>query len=375
MEAQIFSPDSQRFLLHRSSHAHGSDQDDPRHVYQVCEVATGALSSITDEMGATAASVTPDGQAVYYFVNETKPGGGRLTLKRVRIDAAERETVLVIDSPLPGTPFRPSQIYPLSSISSDGKRMALSAFFGDGNTAGAPWGLMVFNLEHATVHEIIHGQSWCNMHPQYSRSLDPEASHDILIQENHDNTCDATGEIILLVGGLGADIHVIRDDGTNFRNLPWGRDGNEFCQGHQCWLGRSRRAITSTSTREPAECQLIEGTAMPYTGHTGRTAPGGIRGDLSRSFPNPQFYHFATDIAGRRFISDSGPLDNGGALYAADLPAEIGGALDSITYLLNPRCSWQKGAHVHPFLSPDGQTGFFNSDESGTLQAYMIRGV
>jgi Tol biopolymer transport system component len=34
-----------------------------------------------------------------------------------------------------------------------------------------------------------------------------------------------------------------------------------------------------------------------------------------------------------------------------------------------------KGSHIHPFLSPDGRMAFFNSDESGRLQAYMIRGL
>jgi len=375
MEAQVFTPDSQRFLLHRSSHAHGSDKLDPRHVYQVCEVATGELFTITNEVGATAASVTPDGKAVYYFIDETEPGGGRLTLKRVNLDGTGRDTVLVVDTPLPGTKYRPSQIYPLSTISSDGKRMALSGFLGDGQTECAPWGLMVFDLVHPKVKLIIHGETWCNMHPQYSRSLDPELSHDILIQENHGNVCDVMGEITTLVSGLGADIHVICDDGTSFRNMPWGRDGNEFCQGHQCWIGRSQRAITSTGTMDVQEAQLIEGLEAPFAGHMGIATLDGVRGDLSRNFPKPDFYHFATDIAGKRFITDSGPMDTGGAIYAADLPAEIGGALENITYLLNPRNSWKKGAHIHPFLSPDGKTGFFNSDESGTLQAYMIRGL
>ena len=373
MEAQIFTPDSQRFLLHRSSHAHGSDKNDPRHVYQVCEVATGELFTVTHETGATAPSISPDGRTIYYFVNETEPGSGRLTLKRVNLDGAGRETIMVVDTPLPGTTFRPSKIYPLSTISSDGKRMALSAFFGDGQTERAPWGLMVFDLERAAVNEIIHGESWCNMHPQYSRSRDPQASHDILIQENHDCEYTAAGDITLLVGGLGADIHVIRDDGADFRNMPWGRDGNEYCQGHQCWIGRSERAITSTGTRQPAECQLIEGLAAPYAGHVGLNTPGGVRGDLSRTFPNPQFYHFATDIHGAKFITDSGPLDNGGAVYAAALPAATGAPMTDFTYLLNPRNSWVKGTHIHPFLSPDGKYAFFNSDESGILQAYMIR--
>ena len=34
-----------------------------------------------------------------------------------------------------------------------------------------------------------------------------------------------------------------------------------------------------------------------------------------------------------------------------------------------------KEAHIHPFLSPDGKLAFFNSDESGVLQADMVRGV
>ena len=47
--------------------------------------------------------------------------------------------------------------------------------------------------------------------------------------------------------------------------------------------------------------------------------------------------------------------------------------INTFTYLLNPRASWQKGTHAHPFLSPDGKMAFFNSDETGTLQAYMAR--
>ena len=46
-----------------------------------------------------------------------------------------------------------------------------------------------------------------------------------------------------------------------------------------------------------------------------------------------------------------------------------------LTFLLHPRSSCVKTAHIHPFLSPDGTLAFFNSDESGVLQAYMIRGV
>ena len=375
MEAQIFTPDSRRFVLHRSAHPHGSDKDDPEHRYLVCDLENGCeLTPITDEPGATGPSISPDGTLLYYFVNRTEPGGGSLTLKRVGMDGTGRETVCTVDTPLPGTSFRPSRPYPLSTISSDGKRIAISGFLGDGKQEGAPWGLMVFDVEKGTVELVIHGPSWCNMHPQYSRSLHPKASHDILIQENHGNICDAAGRVTGLTGGNGADIHVIRDDGTDLRNMPWGRDGNERCQGHQCWRGRSERAITSTGTRQPRECQLIEGVAAPHTGHVGLNTPGGVRNDLSRSCPNPDFYHFATDIAGKLLITDSGPRESGGGVYLMDLPEGETGALENVRFLVNPRSSWTKTTHIHPFLSPDGSMGFFNSDESGVLQAYMVQG-
>jgi len=376
MEAQVFTPDSKRLVLHRSATAHGGRKDDPKHQYLRCDLEDGgALEPLTSELGVTAASVSPDGKHVYYFVNETLLGGGRLVLKRVGLDGSDRQTILVVDAPLPGTTFRPSHIYPLSTISSDGKRLALSAFLGDGKTAGAPYGLMVFDLQKATVKLVIHGPTWCNMHPQYSRSRDPQQMHDVLIQENHGNVADAKGSVTRLTGGEGADIHVLCDDGSNFRNLPWGRDGNEFCQGHQCWRGRSAWAVTSTSTRNPRQDQLIEGRAAPHAGHVGIKTPGGVRNDLSREFPNPHFYHFATDIAGKRLISDAAPLDQGGRIYLAEFGEPGREPLKNFRYLLNPRSSGRKEAHIHPFLAPDGAAGFFNSDESGILQAYMIRNL
>ena len=48
----------------------------------------------------------------------------------MNLDGTQRRTILVVDRPLPGTKFRPSHIYPLSTISSDGRRMALSVFLG-----------------------------------------------------------------------------------------------------------------------------------------------------------------------------------------------------------------------------------------------------
>jgi len=376
MEAQIFTPDSKRFVLHRSAHAHGSDQHDTEHQYLVCDIENNCkLSPITTETGATAPSLSPDGSILYYFVNETEINGGRLTLKRVNLDGTCRETILVIDSALGDTKYRASRPYPLSTISADGKRLALSAFLGDGVEDSAPFGLMVFNLEGATAELILEGPTWCNIHPQYCRSKDPAALRDIMVQENHGNVADAAGVIRALVDNVGADIHLVRDDGEDFRNFPWGRDGNEACQGHQCWRGRSTKAITSTVTRDVDEKQFIESRAVPYAGHIGLKSPLGVRNDLTRTFSKPNFYHFATDIAGTRIVSDSGLSDGAWSIYLADLPSDDGEPCDNWRYLLNPRSSPLKETHPHSFLSPDGSMAFFNSDESGVLHAYMIRGL
>lgn len=376
MEAQIFTPDSRRLVLHRSAHPHGSDPTDPEHQYLLCDLeANGALSPITEELGTTAPSIDPTGQWLYYFVNETIPAaGGRLSLRRVRLDGTQREDVAVVDGVLPDAPGPFSRPYPLSTISSDGGRVAISGFVGDGTQADAPWGLLVFDVTSGSVQLILQGPTWCNVHPQYSRSTDKLAAHDLLIQENHGNECDANGDFIKLAGGDGADIHVIADDGTNLRDLPWGRDGNEFCQGHQCWIGDTERALTSTGKREPACAELIEGRAVPHHGHDGLNTPGTRRNDLSRSHPAPDFYHFATCARGQRLITDAGPKDGGGALWLGRIPTDEVSEMQDWSYLCNPGSSWGKATHIHPFLSPDGRTGFFNSDESGTLQCYMVRG-
>ncbi|NQU09856.1 PD40 domain-containing protein [bacterium] len=381
MEAQVFTLDSRRLVVHRSAHAHGSDPRDPEHRYLLCDLADGGrLTPLTEELGATGPSVSPDGQWLYYFINQTAVNDGQLLVKRVRLDGTQRETLLVIDAVLPGMTTRISWPYPLSTISSDGRRLATSGFFGDGRTPDAPWGLLVIDLERATAAVVLAGPTYCNLHPQYSRSADAEASHDLLIQENHGNHCDPTGKTTTLVAGAGADVHVIRDDGTAMRDLPWGRDGEEFCQGHQCWRGTSAVALSTagypaTGADGIHDERLLEGMAGPAQDHRGRAGQGVQRQDLSRSYPGrPRFFHFATDRAGQRLITDGDPDPvRGCRLYTAELGEPLREPARNWTYLVDMRTDWAS-CHPHPFLSPDGRLGFFNSDESGRRQAYLVRG-
>lgn len=378
MEAQIFTPDSKRFVLHRSATPHGGEQNDPEHRYLLCDLENGGeMSPLTDEVGVTGPSISPDGRWLYYFHDETAVNAGRLTLKRVCLDGTGRQAVVVLDTPARNAVRKISRMYPLSTISSDGRRIAISGFIGDGRREPPPWGLLVFDVDQATAELVLEGPSWCNVHPQYCRSPEPQAAHDIQVQENHGNVCTPDGAESVSVTGLGADIHVIRDDGTKFRDMPWGRDGKEFCQGHQCWRGRTSVGITSTGwTPEDAEHWLVEGAIGPYSGHIGAKTPNAARNVLSRSFENPQFFHFATDAAGRRFISDNVPDWRGTSqLYLAEFGAELAEPLKNWRYLLDTKSRWASEFHTHPFLSPDGRTAFFNSNESGILQAYMIRGL
>lgn len=376
MEAQVFSPDGRFLILERNGNAHNQTPRDPEHRYLVCDLQDRCrLYPLTDELQANAPSITPDGKWVYYLVDRSVPGGGAVDLKRVGLDGTGRETLMVIDHPLPGTRFRPSRIYPLSTISSDGKKLAAAAYLGDGRTPDAPWGLMLFDLERNAVELILHGPTWCNLHPQFCRSTDPAERHLIMVQENHGNACDAAGNVFHLVSGAGADIHLIRDDGAWIGTFPWGRQASEHCQGHQCWRGTSTWGIGGIGKTDPPRMELIESRAIPAKGHPGKGAKGGRRNNISRSFPKPWFQHFATDRAGRRLVTDCGPMEPGGTIYLADLGTPGRSALSNWTYLLNTRCNPKTDYHIHPFLSPDGSAAFFNSNESGRLQAYMVRNL
>ena len=380
MEAQIFTPDSKRFVLHRSAHAHGSDRKDPAHKYLLCDVANDCeLTPITDELGTTGPSISPDGRWLYYFVNETEFGSGQLTLKRVRLDGTGRETIVVIENPIRGAGVSITQIYPLSTISSDGNRIMISGFFGDGKTENAPWGYVWVDIRKAEVQAVSLGGDWCNLHPQYSRSLDRKESRDVLIQHNHGANVDGMGAVTELVGGAGADIHVIREDGTDLRDMPWGRDGNEFCQGHQCWRGRMRSAVSSMDAHPDHHLPLVESLPMRCSEHhLGKRLSGAMRNVITRDVELPAFCHFAFDPTGTKFVSDTyikEDLRGRGGLFIGSLDPAPGAAL-RLRHLLFPRSSWQHGqqSHPHPFLSPDGTKAFFNSDESGQPQIYMIRG-
>ena len=388
-EVHVFTPDSRRFIYQRIRAGHPGNEDalssDVPKDYMLCDLEDGfRVRQITDELGVTAPSVSPDGRYLYYLVKASPSEGGSLSLKRVCLDTFKTETLTCLDAVPKGFPCVPTLIYPLSSISPDGRRLCASGFLGDGTRDGSPWGLIVFHLDSLEVSIALEGADMLNMHPQYCRN--PEAGHDILVQHNHGSRCDRIGKVITLFSDAGADVHVVRDDGTDFRDMPWGRDGVELCQGHQCWRGEMSTAVTSTFAAGaglgPAG-PLIESLPVrcrPDDHHTGRKLPGAMRNEISRETERPMFCHFAFDATGTRLAADwlmGAEAEERRAqswVVIGDVAADHASPL-KIRFLFRPRASWlTQQSDPHPFLSPDGSKLFFNSDIDGLPQAWMATG-
>ena len=173
--------------------------------------------------------------------------------------------------------------------------------------------------------------------------------------------------------GFGLDLHIISDDGSRWKTLPVGRDGIEFCQGHQCWRGESARVIASTllfDTPLTATQELVEMESVPGNVHCRNNSAGGKRNILSRKVIPAHFLHFATDRSGSRIVSDYESDDGEWHLYTGKLGA-MGDAAD-LHFTLNLGSREKSPWHPHPFLSPDGRKAFFNSSASGQLQAYCL---
>lgn len=398
MEAQIFSPDSKRMILHRSAHPHGSNPDDPRHQYFLCDLENGGtLSALTNEYGVTAPALSPDGKIFYYFVNNLFTDG-TVILKSLDLYTGQRTVLDKI-----GTNEAPDFFfYPLSTISSDGKRLAIAT--GLRKKDGEEWpehGLWIFDLEQGGHRLVLHAQDICNLHMQYCRSKEhPDL---LMIQHNHGSrqagktrdekksfgishvaALDPESNYALRRirrtddpnqpnTGFGLDLHIISDRDGSWQTLPVGRDGVESCQGHQCWRGETTRAIASTllfQTPTTALQELIEMEAFPGAVHCQNKTAGGARNVLSREIEIPHFLHFATDRKGEHIVSDY-EADNGEwHLYTGKL-GEMGEAAQ-LKCVCNLGSRKDSPWHPHPFLSPDGRMAFFNSSVSGQLQAYCL---
>jgi hypothetical protein len=382
-EAAVFTPDSRRFVFVRQEIPGPIDFGGRGRQYWLCDLADDfALRRLTDEAGAIrGTSMSIDGRWFYYMVEDPELTGAALILKRVSLETFLPETVLVIRDAIPGTRWRPSRVYLLATMSSDGRRLATGCFLGDGETPGAPFGLLVFTLAPPSVQVVPLGPDFNNLHPQYCRVPDPHRAHDVLIQHNHGSVVDASGRTLKLTGAGGADLHVVRDDGSGWRDVPVGRDGVETIQGKQAWRGRLPSVLCSMNLPQGRK-GIREGFPIATTGsggHQGSRIPGGRSRAIEADCGPLPVWHFGVDDAGRHLVIDTKDVDRTTKRLQSELL--VGTLSDSGQPALKVRRLLDTGAsgrdqpmHPHPFFSPDATKAFFNSDVDGQPQVWMVTG-
>lgn len=331
--------------------------------------------------------VTFDGRFVYYAEHSDKKGGS-VTLFRKDLETFRSERLFQAQGKLPGTKLPALKFNP-ATVSSDNRRVAGSMFLGDGKTKDAPYGIVALDLDSGLACIAAEHRDFLNPHLRYCRSTEAEASHDLLIQMNHGARIEADGRAALLLGPPsdgGVDIHVVRDDGANWRDLPWGRDGKESLIGHQIWRGDTRAAATVTLENPDNSYGWADGSRQDVlagwpvkaspNAHRGRLTPGGRRVWLSEGFKKARFCHLCSDASGLKFVFDTFPIFDG---ERAGMQIFVGSAKNETSplkfrYILNSRVTFggPAGYHAHPVLSPDGSRLMFNSMASGTRQFYMV---
>lgn len=326
-------------------------------------------------------AVTFDGRYVYYTEHETERSG-KLTLLRKDLKTFRSEVLFRASGTFPGSKLPVSQYSHIQTVSSDNRRVATTCcFIGDRRKPDTPLGILVIDLDSGQTRIAVQDTDLKNPHVQYCRATETEASHDLMIQMNH--------TLAPAPGALGTDAHVVRDDGENWRNLPWGRDGRESLIGHQIWRGWTRAGVsvmlencdTSYGWADGTRQDVVAGLPVPAARdtHTGSRTRGAqkARVELSKDFPKARFCHLCTDRSGLKFALDTFPIFDG---ERAGMQVFFASAKDEqsplkFTYLLNSHNTFTgKSLHAHPILSPDGTMLMFNSAISGTTQFYLVTG-
>ncbi|MCD6507566.1 PD40 domain-containing protein [Candidatus Poribacteria bacterium] len=319
-EAPVFTPDSRRFILAELNPDRGRQ-------FCLYDFDARELITLTGEKGATAPSVSPDGRWMYYLVEE----GDRLVLKRISLETFSDERLLEAE--------RRGRVYPLSTISADGRRLVTAM-----RTGEREWSILRFDLDEPSVKIVFSHSEIPNAHPQYHRG----GRYDLLIQENTGHRMDERGKFVRLTDELGATMFIIGDDGSNLRRLKIGRDGKVRVQGHQCWLGVSDEVIATLSTKSGHPVVRIKAGDPEYR----------LISDKAH------FWHVHSSLDGRWFVCD---IIGSGEIVV--------GSVETGEHRMICRseasCGASQHTHPHPAISPDRRKVIFNSDKTGIPQVYV----
>ncbi|MCF7855015.1 MAG: hypothetical protein K9N51_09475 [Candidatus Pacebacteria bacterium] len=380
-----FLADGRRFVMYTDDGPTICDPDD--------DCALRPIFPGFNEKNYRTFRVSPDGRYAFFRNDAASKEPSSLTISRVDLSNLQVEDVYHSHGgKLPGTDV-PIHRMSFDTVSADNRRTAGVCRL-DSNTQNALFGLFALDLDTSEFHTVWIGPFFNNAHLRYCLSPDPDAAHDLLVQMNHGARYDEKGTMLASLGppaDKGIDIHVIRDDGTNRRDLPFGRDGLESCIGHQVWRGQHSRSVVTISLQnkdisygwaDGSNQDILAGEQSPVdmdAPHLGRLTPGAQRVTLSQGFDKPRFNHLSCDASGMTFAFDTFPIFDG---ERAGMQIYTGKADNTteplhLQYILNSGVTLNNsnGYHSHPVIAPDGSFLLFNSNLSGTKQAYMVTGI
>jgi len=326
-EAPISTPDGKRFIFSRRAPLAASG------TFWIADLETHKIRQITDEEGAAPPVVVPGGRWLHYSV-------GHL-IRRMSPVTFEREDRFLIPSEFTG-------VGGIRSVDYSGTRFLTAARGGDGL-----WGVAVIDVVMRRVWMIAQSADCRNAHPQYAGN----PSRRVLVQVNGGIEVDEHGNIVRLVGDLGASLHVVQDDDSSQERLNVGSSALERVQGHQCWVGRQNVVITTLHRRTSEASPWIQDRIVTI-------APGDAPYRIVAE--GQGFTHIHTSPDGRWWVSD---CNRTGDIYV--------GSIKTGRYRRLCRSGATFGAaqytHPHPFFLGDGKTVGWNSDVTGVPHIYCAR--
>jgi len=322
-EAPVFTPDSRYFIYNRFQSLDGENE------FWLCDLETHQLRQLTHEGAVSAPVMAPDGKWMIYLHLRSP---NEFALKQLSLETYEVEQVVLVVG------FR--RPYALGTVTPDGRWYVTGVWLREGT-----FGLLRFDLRQGTYEVIHQDPEIFNPHMQF----EPGQGRDILVQHNRGGYLDKEGNIVQLVGELGATIYLVDREGQNLRRLPIGKPYTAPTQGHQCWVGTTGRILSTLSGDVEAGnlVSVAEGDERPQVVARGAS-----------------FCHPNASRDGRWFVSDVAP---GGEIML--------GSLETGRYRLLCHSGSSFGrpqyTHPHPFFSPDARYVLFNSDRSGLAQIYV----
>lgn len=322
-EAPISTPDGKRFIFARRAAL-----SDARS-YWIADLETHCIRQITDEPNASWPVVAPDGRWFYYAVGPA--------IRRMSPETFEREDICTVTGKF-------GWISAPSSIDYSGTLFVAAAR----SQAGVP-GVAVVDLSgHARM--VFEHPDALNAHVQFCKN----AQRKVLIQVNDGIERDPDGNIVRLVGDLGASLHVISEDGTQHHKLAVGSTLFERVQGHECWVGQQDLVITTLHRRERVGQPWVQDRVVTVRpGEPTYRIVGQGEG----------FTHIHASSDGRWWVSDCNRTAN---IYV--------GSMETGRYRLFCRSGATFGApqytHPHPFFVAGGKTIGWNSDVTGVPHIY-----